>query len=109
MRAPVYRSIDSASTFLGLAFPTEVLLVLAAFWGTIIPTTPGVALLATGSVYAFLRLGAHGKPPQHLQHLLMFHARRAQGRGRFLAAARAARQPRFPHAPTHFRDGPVTP
>lgn len=107
MRAPVYRSIDGASTFLGLAFPTEVLVVLATFWFSIVPFTPSIAVLSTGAMYALLRLASLGKPPQHLQHLLMFHARRALGRGRFSVAARAARQPVFPHAPSVSRDGPV--
>ncbi len=109
MRAPVYRSIDAASTFLGLAFPTEVLLVLTVFWFTVILGTPGLALIATGATYALLRLGSAGKPPQYMQHLLAFLARSKPTRGHYSAAARSRPQPRFPFASVAFRDGPVTP
>jgi hypothetical protein len=98
MRAPVYRSIDAGNTLLGLAFPSEVLLVLVAFWGSAAFLKGLGSLLVTLAAYAFLRLSTLGRPPLFLQHALLFHVRRSLQGGRFSAAARAA-QPRFPHAP----------
>ena len=51
MRAPVYRNLDSRSTFLGLAFPTEWMFVLGAGWlGTALGANPSaVATLFGGT------------------------------------------------------------
>jgi hypothetical protein len=104
MRAPVYRSIEGGNTFLGLAFPSEVLVVLLVFWVGMLLAPPGPALLATVGMGVAMRLASIGRPPQYLQHLLLFHFRRLRSGGRFNAGARAAAQPRFPFAAYRFRD-----
>ena len=63
MRAPVYRNIESQNTFLGLAFPTEVLVVLATFWVAMALLTPGLALLTTFGAYAAIRIVGYGRAP----------------------------------------------
>lgn len=104
MRAAVYRSIDSANTFLGLAFPTEVLVILAVFWGTAVTLPPGTGLLITLGAYVLLRVLTAGRPPLHLQHLALFHTRRALHSGRFSPGARSSARPAFPFAARRFRD-----
>ena len=104
MRAPVYRSIEGTNTFLGLAFPSEVLVVLVVFWMGFLLAPPGPALLATLGTGVALRLGSIGRPPQFFAHLLLFHFRRLRSSGRFTAGARAALQPRFPFAVYRFRE-----
>lgn len=104
MRAAVYRSIDTANTFLGLAFPSEVLVVLTVFWVTAVALPPMTGLLMTLAAYVFLRLATAGRPPQYLQHLVLFLVRRSQHSGRFSPASRAHRAPRFPFAPMKCRD-----
>ena len=104
MRAPVYRGIDSGSTLLGLAFPGEVLVVLLAYWSAIYAAGPSVALLVSLGTYGVLRLGSVGKPPQHLQNSLLFHARRASAGGHFSAATRVSQSQRFPFATYDCRD-----
>jgi hypothetical protein len=98
MRAPVYRSIDGDNTFLGLAFPFEVLVVLVVFWATAVLLPPWTGLGVTVAAYAALRLSTMGRPPQHLMHLLSFHRRRAKHAGRFGPAARSAARVAFPFA-----------
>lgn len=104
MRAPVYRSIDTGNTFLGLAFPSEVLVVLSVFWGTAVTLPPGTGLLITLASYVLLRVATAGKPPLHLQHLALFHVRRAVHGGRFAPGARAASHRLFPFAMRDVRD-----
>ncbi len=104
MRANVYRSIDAANTFLGLSFPFEVLLMLAFFWVTAATLPPVTGLGLTVAAYAALRASTAGRPPQHLQHLLMFHARRASHGGRFEPGARAPAAPAFAHAARRWRE-----
>lgn len=104
MRATVYRSIDSANTFLGLAFPSEVLVVLGVFWGTAVTLPPAIGLALTLTSYVVLRLATAGKPSLHLQHLTLFHARRLLSRGRFGPAVRTSAIRPFPFASRRFRD-----
>jgi hypothetical protein len=104
VRANVYRSIESQNTFLGLAFPSEVLIVLSVFWGAMVTLTPGLAFLATVGAYALLRVTTMGRPPQFLQHYVLFQVRRARCAGRLSAATRAASSPEFPHAARDCRD-----
>jgi hypothetical protein len=105
MRAPVYRNIEAQNTFAGLAFPTEVIVVLATFWVAIAVSTPGLALLSTLGAYAGIRIVGYGKAPLFLQHWLAFTARRFAAAGVLSAAARAP-APRFPFAPYLCRDAP---
>jgi hypothetical protein len=91
---------------MGLAFPSEVLLLLAAFWGSMISLPPGPASLVTAGAYAALRLATLGRQPMFLQHLVGLHLRRLLHEGRFSAAARAASNSKFPHAAYVFRDVP---
>ena len=106
MRAPVYRSIDTANTFLGLAFPSEVLMILSVFWGTAVSLPPFTGLLVTVGAYIALRAATAGKAPLHLQHLILFHARRVFHAGRYSPASRASSSLRFPFAARRFRDAP---
>lgn len=106
MRAPVYRSIDTANTFLGLAFPSEVLMILSVFWGTAVSLPPFTGLLLTAAAYVALRVATAGKAPLHLQHLILFRARLSIHAGRFSPASRAPRSPVFPFATRRFRDVP---
>lgn len=103
MRANVYRAIDTANTFLGLAFPSEVLVVLAVFWGT--AWFPGmVTAAATGLTYLLLRLVSYGKPPMFLQHRILFSMRSSLHGGRFSPAARQRAERHFPFSSRRFRD-----
>ena len=104
MRATVYRSIDTANTILGLAFPSEVMVILGVYWVTAVLLPPGTGLLITLASYVVLRLLTAGKPSMHLQHLALFHARRGVHAGRFSPGARAASHSTFPHAARRFRD-----
>ena len=104
MRAPVYRSIDSANTLLGLAFPSEVLVILTVFWATAVTLPPGTGLGVTIAAYAALRAVTAGRPPLYLQHLALFGVRRRLNAGRFSPAARASCRRVFPYAETRFRD-----
>lgn len=104
MRAPVYRSIDNGSTFLGLSFPVDVLIVLSVFWGSALTSTPGTTLLVTAGAYFGLRFSAVGKPPNHLQHLLLFRVRRVLHGGWFCPAARTVASHRLPWAPFAIRE-----
>jgi hypothetical protein len=106
VRAQVYRSIDTANTFVGLAFPSEVLIILTVFWSTAVTLPPGFGALITLFAYIGLRLVTYGKPPLHLQHSLLLHVRRITHGGRFSPAARASSHAVFPHAPRRFRDLP---
>jgi hypothetical protein len=104
VRAPVYRAIDTNNTFLGLAFPSEVLLLFVVFWAGAL-TLPILSVpVVTLVFYAVLRLLTAGKPPMHLQHLALFHVRRVVSQARFSPAARAASHRRFPFAPYLARE-----
>ena len=105
MRAPIYRNIESQNTFLGLAFPTEVIVVLAAFWVSMATLPPGGALLATLGVYVALRVVGYGRAPLFLQHWVAFKGRRAISGGVLSAAARSP-APKVPFAPYLYRDVP---
>jgi len=98
--------VDSGNTFLGLAFPSEVLVVLTVFWSTAVTLPPGTGLLITITSYVLLRVATAGRPPLHLQHLALFYARRAVHGGRFVPGARAASHRVFPFAQRDVRDVP---
>ena len=103
MHAPVYRSLEARSTFLGLAFPAEWMAVLLAGW---LGTTVGAPNIGAGaglSIYVLLRVLGYGRPEGHLQHWLLWKARQARTAGRLSAAARVGR-PRFPYGAYASRD-----
>ena len=106
MRAPVYRNVEARTTLLGLAFPTEVVLVLAVFWGSMLTLAPSLAAAVTTVAYAGVRALNHGRAPAFLQHWLGWRARQAISGGRLSAAARG-HAPRFPFGPYHDRDAPT--
>jgi len=106
MRAPVYRNIEAQSTLLGLAFPTEVAVVLGSFWGSMLLLPAGLALLATAAVYTAVRVVGYGRPPLFLQHYLAWRLRGLLGGGRLSAAARSP-APQFPFGARSFRDLPA--
>jgi hypothetical protein len=103
MLAPVYRNVEARSTVLGLAFPTETLTVLSAFWGAILTLPPSIAALVTVAVYALVRLASLGRAPAFFQHWLAWRVRQALTEGRLSAVARS-RIPRFPFGPYEIRD-----
>ena len=107
MRAPVYRNLDSRSTFLGLVFPTEWIVVLGAGWvGTAVgaPNAGGGVALA---IYVVIRFAGYGRPEGYLQHWVTWHVRNRRTAGRLSAAARAP-APRYPFGGYEWRD-PVRP
>jgi hypothetical protein len=98
MRAPVYRNIEEATTFLGLTFPLEVVLVFAAWLGCLATLPAGKALLGMAATYAAVRFAGQGRPPGFVQHWVNWQLRRLLSGGHLSAAARAP-APRFPFAP----------
>jgi hypothetical protein len=88
MDAPVYRNAEGRNTFLGLAFPLEVLLVMLTFWPAML-LGPEPGALLTAVVYVGLRLINHGRPEAFVQHYVMRAARRTLFGGRLSAAARS--------------------
>ena len=107
MRAPVYRNLDSRSTFLGLAFPAEWMGVLGAGWLGTALGAPNLGGAAGVGLYLILRIAGYGRPEGHLQHWIMWRVRRARAGGRLSASARAP-VPRFPFGGCEWRD-PVAP
>jgi hypothetical protein len=103
MTAPVYRHLDSRSTFLGLAFPMEWVGVLGAAWLGTALGAPNVGAGAGGALFLILRIAGAGKPEGHIQHWVLWRIRQARSGGRLCAAARA-RAPRFPFGPYEWRD-----
>lgn len=106
MRAPVYRNIEAENTFLGLAFPTELLLVLFAYWLYLQTLPAWVGILMGVLTYALVRAVGRRRGPMFLQHWLVFTVRQRWTGGRLSAAARA-RCPRFPYAEYEWRDQPL--
>ena len=104
MRAPVYRNIEQSTTFLGLTFPLEVVLVFAAWFGALATLAPGKAILAMAAIYGAVRSVGYGKPAGFVQHWVNWQVRRLRAHGRLSAAARA-RTPRFPYAVYESRPG----
>lgn len=103
MLAPVYRNVEARNTVLGLAFPTEVLAVMSAFWVAMLTLPPTAAGLLTLAIYASVRLASHGRAPGFLQHIVAWKLRQAASGGRVSAVARA-RVPKFPFGPYVVRD-----
>jgi hypothetical protein len=106
VRAPVYRNLDSRSTFLGLAFPTEWMAVLGAGWLGTALGAPNVGGMAGVAIFLVLRVAGYGRPEGHLQHWLVWRVRQARTSGRLAAAARAP-SPRFPFGSYEWRDSPT--
>lgn len=107
MRAPVYRNLESRSTFLGLVFPTEWMGVLGAGWFGTLLGAPNVGAGAGFAIYLVLRIAGYGRPEGHLQHWLMWRVRQARSAGRLSAAARSPAA-RFPFGEYAWRDGPAS-
>ena len=106
MRAPVYRNLDSRSTFLGLAFPTEWMFVLGAGWLGTSLGAPNVGAGTGFAIYLLIRVAAYGRPEGHLQHWVAWRLRQGSGSG-WLSAASRAPAPRFPFGPYDWRDAPA--
>lgn len=106
MRAPVYRNLEARSTFLGLAFPTEWMAVLAVGWVGTALGAPNVGAAAGASLYLILRIAGYGRAEGHLQHWLMWKVRQWRSGGRLSAAARAP-APRFPFGRYEWRERPL--
>ena len=104
MRAPVYRSLEGRNTVLGLTFPTEFTLVLAAWWAGMIAAGTAIGSAFAIATYVLVRVANYGRAEGFVQHLLQFKLRRAVSGGRLGAAARVGpgRAPRFPHGAYAF-------
>ena len=107
MHAPVYRSLEASTKFLGLVFPSEVLLMTALFIASTRLLALGPQALVMIAAYLLIVLTGLGKPPLHKQHLALFHVRRLVWGGRFSAAARAVSHAHCPFATYASRDVPV--
>ncbi|RKG67471.1 hypothetical protein [Corallococcus terminator] len=95
MRAPVYRDVEVRETILGLAFPSEALVVLGFTYLPLAVLDSALgSLAALVASYIGIRALTYGRPPQYLQHLVAFHVRRLSG-GR-ISAANRARHKAFP-------------
>jgi hypothetical protein len=103
MRAPVYRNLESRSTFLGLVFPTEWIAVLGAGWLGTAVGAPNIGAATGVAIYLVIRIATYGRPEGHLQHWLTWRLRQRGTSGRLSAAARAP-IPRFPFGPYDWRD-----
>ena len=103
MRAPVYRFVDARNTFLGLAFPGEVIVFLCVAWPALIFLAPTIALLAIVGAYLAIRLLTRGRPEAFIQHWVLWRARQLSSRGLLSATARA-RAPGFPFGDLLTRD-----
>jgi uncharacterized membrane protein YjdF len=104
VRAPVYRNIESKTSFLGIGlqealFVMSVCLVLLMVMRRHEMNAVGITAL----LYAVLRLVNSGRAPSFAQHWFAFHVRRWLGGGFFSAAARS-RAPRFAYAIYESRD-----
>ena len=105
MRAPVYRNIDASSTFLGLAFPTEALVMMGLGSLAVLILPPLFSALSTLAAYGGIRLVNRGRAPAFVQHFIAWKARQLRARG-YLSAAARARSPKFPFGPYEYRDAP---
>ena len=61
MLAPVYRNIDAKNTLLGLEFPSEVLIVLAVWWLTMLALPSNTSAIVTLATYAAIRAIGYGR------------------------------------------------
>jgi hypothetical protein len=95
MLAPVYRNVDAKNTLLGLSFPTEVLIVLAVWWTTMLALAPSTSAIVTLASYVAIRAVGYGRAPAFVQHWIGYQIRRALTGGRIAAGARS-RTPEFP-------------
>ena len=105
MRAPVYRHLNAKNSMLGLAFPTEWMVLFIAVWAAMAMNEPNAAAVLGVALYAAFRIAGAGKPEGHVQNWLLWHVRQWWTRGRLSAAARG-RVPHFPHGPYEYRDVP---
>ncbi len=99
----MYRNIEATSTVLGLAFPTEALLMMALGSLAVLLLPPLFSAFTALSAYAFIRLINRGRAPAFVQHFIAWKLRQLRARGNLTAATRA-RCPKFPFGPYEFRD-----
>ena len=105
MRAPVYRFVDARNTFLGLAFPGEVMVFLGAAWPALIFLAPSLAAGVIVAAYLGIRLLNRGRPEGFIQHWALWRARQFISQG-WLSASARARAPGFPFGESQSRDLP---
>ena len=103
MRAPVYRFVDARNTFLGLAFPGEVMVFLGAAWPALIFLAPSLAAGAVVASYLGIRLLNRGRPEGFIQHWVLWRVRQLMSQG-WLSASARARAPGFPFGEMQSRD-----
>jgi len=88
--APVYRSLESRSSVLGLSFPTEFSIVLCAWWAGMLAIGAISGLLLALTTYVLVRALGYGRSEGFVQHWLQWQLRRYVYRGRLSAGARVA-------------------
>ena len=100
MLAPVYRSLESRSTVVGLAFPGEFTIVLCAWWAGMLFLGAFSGLAVAVGTYVIVRVVNYGRADGFVQHFLQWTLRRALYAGRLSGAARASptRSRALPHA-----------
>jgi hypothetical protein len=98
MLAPVYRSLETRSTILGLAFPAEFSLVLVAWWGGMLGLGAFPGLFLALGTYALVRSVGYGRSEGFVQHWLQWQLRRLLYSSRLSAGSRvgSSRIRRFP-------------
>jgi len=104
MRAPVYRNIEATSTVLGLAFPTEALVMMALGSLAVLLLPPLLSAITALSAYTSIRLVNRGRAPAFLQHYIAWKVRQIRAQGNLSTAART-HCPKFPFGLYEFRDG----
>jgi hypothetical protein len=98
----VYRNIEATSTVLGLAFPTEALVMMALGSLAVLLLPPLLSAITTVATYTSIRLINRGRAPAFVQHYIAWKVRQLRAQGNLSAAART-RCPKFPFGPYEFR------
>jgi hypothetical protein len=99
----VYRNIEATSTVLGLAFPTEALVMMTLGSAAVLLLPPLLSAISALTTYATIRLINRGRAAAFVQHFIAWKIRQLRTGGNLSAAARS-RCSKFPFGPYEFRD-----